>query len=340
MRMWAVAVPALNRLAWNEPRVAAAAASAACVRPSLDVRRVLIGHADGLTVQTVLAGRREVKDLLVAVVHEPLAVNWLVVADRHVFGKPLAARGFAIDRDRFHPVNGVLQLQPAPRDLRDLQGNPGIRWAWRRRSGRAIPVVPGRGRPPGSIDRSSSGTAPGHVVLVASGIDSEVRRRGGHDNPDRLGLQLGKHAQTVAVEPQRGAAHGNCTRGWSCRRVTSANAIRLNFGRMGQEAIDLADVQGAQRACRDGRCRTRKELVPGARKPWATRSALTGWLRWWPTCAQAVPFSSRGNTAVAADIPVSSGDAAAAHRREPEQPNETHRNPSSGAIAIAVPGCY
>ena len=46
-----------------------------------------------------------------------------------------------------------------------------------------------------------------------------------------------------------------------------------------------------------------------------------------------------GHFAVAAYIPVSSGDAAASHRREPEQSNETHRNPSSRAIAIGVPCC-
>jgi hypothetical protein len=50
------------------------------------------------------------------------------VADGHV---ALEARRFAgrlaIDRDRLDPMNGVLQLEVPPRDLRDLERDPGVR---------------------------------------------------------------------------------------------------------------------------------------------------------------------------------------------------------------------
>ena len=100
-RVRPVAVAALNRLVRDEPRVAAAPQAVAGLGPALDVRRVLIGHADGAAIEPRPAARREVKDELVAVVHEPVAVDRLVVADGDVpvepAPAPAASRSMAID---------------------------------------------------------------------------------------------------------------------------------------------------------------------------------------------------------------------------------------------------
>src|SRR6185369_8517001 len=107
--MRAVAVAALDRLVRNEPRVAAATPvflGLAGRAPALDVRLVLIGHAHGTPVEARPAARREVKDELVAVVDEPLAVDRLVVPDGEVFFEPRAhAGGVTVDRNRLHPVD-------------------------------------------------------------------------------------------------------------------------------------------------------------------------------------------------------------------------------------------
>ena len=45
-----VAIAALNRGVWNEPRVAAASQAFTGRRPPLDVRLVLVGNADGAAI--------------------------------------------------------------------------------------------------------------------------------------------------------------------------------------------------------------------------------------------------------------------------------------------------
>ena len=95
--------------------------------PALDVRGVLVGHADGPAIEPRAAARREVEDELVAVVDEAVAVDRLVVADRHVAIEPgRRAGGLAVDGDRLDPVDRVLELQVLPRHLRDLERNPGV----------------------------------------------------------------------------------------------------------------------------------------------------------------------------------------------------------------------
>ena len=95
--------------------------------PARHVRRVLVGHADGLAVERRPAVGREVKDELVAVVDEAVAVDRLVVADVEV---PVEAGGgagrVAVDGDRLDPVNRVLQLQVPPRRLRDVERRPRV----------------------------------------------------------------------------------------------------------------------------------------------------------------------------------------------------------------------
>ena len=68
------------------------------------------------------SGRREMKNELVTVVDEPVAVDRLVVTDRQIH----SAACLAVDRDRLHPVDGVLQFEVRPRRLRDVEGRPRI----------------------------------------------------------------------------------------------------------------------------------------------------------------------------------------------------------------------
>ena len=106
--------------------------------------------------------RREMKDELVAIVDEPRAVDWLVVAHRQVAvqpgGRPCR---ITVDRDRLDPVQRVLQLQVRPDGLRDVERGPRVR-----RLGadvqeeRAVRAQVSARRPP-PIRRSTSGTGRG-----------------------------------------------------------------------------------------------------------------------------------------------------------------------------------
>ena len=126
--MRAVLITVLDGLVGDEPGVAAAAAVAGRAAPALHVRRVLVGDTDGLAIERRLASDAEVEDELVTVVHEPLAVDRLVVPDAQVAvetgGGP---RRVAIDCNRLDPVNGVLQRQVTTGGLRDVERCPGVR---------------------------------------------------------------------------------------------------------------------------------------------------------------------------------------------------------------------
>ena len=83
-RMGPVLFAALDRLVGDEPRIAAAAHAGRGGPPAADVRLVLIANPDGLPIDRRVARRGEVKDELVAVVHEAAAVDRLVVTHRQV----------------------------------------------------------------------------------------------------------------------------------------------------------------------------------------------------------------------------------------------------------------
>ena len=158
-RMRPVAIAALDRLVGDEPGVAAAARAAAGPLPTRDVRGVLVLHAEGEPVERRPGVMGEVEDELLAVVEEAIRVDGFVVADRKVLGQARTRPcGLGLDRDRFDPVNEVLQLQVWTCRLRDIQGGPWIASAPIRRSGTAIRPDPGRGRPPRPRRSSTANT--------------------------------------------------------------------------------------------------------------------------------------------------------------------------------------
>ena len=128
-RVRPLAIAALDGLVGDEPGVAAAARASRRRRPAPDVGTVLIRHADRAAVQRRRGRRREVEHELVAVVEEPRAVDGLVVADGQVAFEAGAGAGqVAIDRDRLHPVDDVLEAQVLARLLRDVERGPGVGW--------------------------------------------------------------------------------------------------------------------------------------------------------------------------------------------------------------------
>jgi len=199
-RVRPVAVAALNGVVRDEPRVAAAALAAAGRRPARHVGLILIPHADGAPVERRPAAGREMKNELVAVIHEPVAVDRLVVADGHVVIEADARsdRGL-IDRDRLHPVNGVLQQKVAARHLGDFERDP-----WVRGFGADVEEERRlRGHGPG--DRPQPLLGPVQVVPARDVIPvrtvphPDVVRRGSDDGPDRSGSKCRQDVQTVAV---------------------------------------------------------------------------------------------------------------------------------------------
>src|SRR5262245_14101390 len=122
-----VAVAALDRVVRNEPGIAPASEPFAGPGPSLNVRDILVRNADSAPIKRRFAIGREVKDELVTVVDETIAVDGLVVAYRHVAiesGRPACRR--SVDGNRLDPVDRVLELEIPPGHLRDLERNPGI----------------------------------------------------------------------------------------------------------------------------------------------------------------------------------------------------------------------
>src|SRR5512132_3376204 len=118
------------------------------MRPARDVAFVLIWNAQGKPINFNSSGLRKVKDVLVAIVKKPLRIDWLEMTKRfyRCFDPDLALRvrlslarerievrvaPFSIDRNRFDPVNRVLQKKSARgrRQLdHDLVWQHRIRW--------------------------------------------------------------------------------------------------------------------------------------------------------------------------------------------------------------------
>ena len=122
-----IAVAPLDRLVRNEPGVAAAAHALGPGAPPADVGLILVRHAEREAVQRRRSVRREVKNELVAVVEESVAVDRLVVADRQVPGQPGGGAGRrSFDRDRFDPVNQVLEPQVRAHGLGHVECRPRV----------------------------------------------------------------------------------------------------------------------------------------------------------------------------------------------------------------------
>src|SRR5689334_14423283 len=103
-RMRPFLFPALNCLIRNEPGIAATALIASAgVGPTSDIALVLIRHSDCQTIDVHAAGRGEVKNIFVTVVNKTFRADRLEVSERLNLARPI------LDRDRFDPVNRVLQ---------------------------------------------------------------------------------------------------------------------------------------------------------------------------------------------------------------------------------------
>ena len=126
-RVGPVSIAMLDGLVRDEPRVAAAPHALGRAAPAPDVRRVLIGHAERQPIHPRRALRREMEDELVAVVQEAVAVDRLVVPHGQVALEiRRGARRGAVDRDRLHPVDDVLQPEVRARRLRHIERRPRV----------------------------------------------------------------------------------------------------------------------------------------------------------------------------------------------------------------------
>src|SRR5436305_1629437 len=89
----------LNRLVGNEPSVTATTrVASARMRPARNVALVLIRNTESEAVDVDLAVEREMKNVFVAVVQKSFRADRLEVSKCSV-----------VNRDRFDPMNGVLQ---------------------------------------------------------------------------------------------------------------------------------------------------------------------------------------------------------------------------------------
>ena len=232
--MRSILVPVLNRLVGNEPGVPAASAVLAAALPSCDVRRVLVGDADRAPVERRVALGREMKDELVAVVDEPFAVDGLVMTNRDIAIEiHRGTRGFTLDRNRFDPVNRVLQLQVLSRGPRDIHRGP-----WVGRLGTDVEEQRSVVREH-SLDGLDPRTGPpqvlvlGQRVLIAAVLNAKIVRRGGDHHRDRLRCECGEDVEAVAeIEAERSAASvENCMWFWKRRRLAPARHRAFSVSR-------------------------------------------------------------------------------------------------------------
>ncbi len=202
-----VLVPALDGFVREKPDVASASLAAARAPPPLHIRLILVRNAERQPVQRHVPAGGEVKDELVAVVDEPRAIDGLVVAERQVPVDPRRApHGVPVDRDGFHPVQRVLQLQVRPRRQRDVDGRP--------RVGRTCADVEkerpvGREHPRGGLHPLAG---PLQVPLAGQGVrvcavaNTQVVRRRRDDGTDRAGRERRQQRQAISVIEAKGCA--------------------------------------------------------------------------------------------------------------------------------------
>ena len=203
-----VAVAPLDRLVGMNQVLPRQRTPSGRTTPSRDVRLVLIGDAERKTIERGRTLWREVKNELVAVVQETIAVDRLVVTDGQIAREPGGSTGrFPVDGDRLDPVNDVLQLEVRPDRLCDVERGPRVASAWRRRSGRA--------NHSGARTRAAAAThelrplqvvRPRQRVLVLAVVDAEVVWRRRDDDVHALRRLLTKYFEAVSeVEAARGA---------------------------------------------------------------------------------------------------------------------------------------
>ena len=110
---------------WNKPGVPSASDAITPGLPPRNIRSVLVGYADGLSVEWSSALRCQVKDELVAIIDKPVAINWLIVANAEVsIERCPSAAGGAVDCDRLNPMNDVLQFEMPSGGLGNVKRSP------------------------------------------------------------------------------------------------------------------------------------------------------------------------------------------------------------------------
>ena len=170
----------------------------AAVSPARDVRLVLIFTPTAWRSSGVLPAGREMEDELVAVVEEPSAVDWLVVATARSSVEPGARAGQRLlDRDRLDPVNRVLQAAgaaapPAPRRVPST-GSVGLAPDVQEQRAVAATSAPAAAAP----SRRSTRDTPiaRHRVVVGAVADAEVVGRRRDDDVDAAGREASEHVE-------------------------------------------------------------------------------------------------------------------------------------------------
>src|SRR5439155_5103162 len=146
MRSFFLAV--LNGLVRNKPSIAATAKIAASsMRPARDVAFVLIWNPDSEPIQFDTSGFGEMKNIFVTIVQEALGADRLEMTVRAnccsrfpvesaapiclLPSRRVARRATAttiVDRDRFDPVERVLQLEGTAQRHDDFMWQHRVRW--------------------------------------------------------------------------------------------------------------------------------------------------------------------------------------------------------------------
>ena len=148
------------------------------------------------------------KDEFVTIVQKAIAVDRLVVPDGEIARETGGDAGrLAVDRDRFDPVDDVLQPQVGPRGLHDVERRPGIaRLCADVQKQRAIRAQHARGG-------GNPGVRPVEVVgarqrvLVPVIADAEIVRRRRDDHVDAVRVELREEIEAVG-EVEAAAGRG------------------------------------------------------------------------------------------------------------------------------------
>src|SRR5882724_8546731 len=95
----------VNRLVRDKPSVATATFVLPIgVRPALDISLVRVRNPNGQTINLAFPLWREVKNILMTIVHKARRVDWFKVSVR-------CDTSFSFDGNGFYPVNRVLKLE-------------------------------------------------------------------------------------------------------------------------------------------------------------------------------------------------------------------------------------
>ncbi len=188
----------------QEPRVPPAAHVGPAPAPAGHVRLVLVRDPDREPVEGDVSPPGEVEDVLVGPVDVPVGGHRPVVAEREVpveRRRPAGRR--AVDGDRLHPVNDVLEDERAGRLARDVEREERVR--------RGAPDVQEVGAAQGEdrVDRVPQLTDPGEVlgpravVGVARVRDLPVVGRARHHHVRSVGWSAPRKAGDRVLAPER-----------------------------------------------------------------------------------------------------------------------------------------